>query len=657
MKQFVFFLLSIIISTNPTYSQEYSKKWGKLTQKEVDLKVYEKDPEAEAVVLFDIGESVFIDTETGYDIQFTRTKRIKILDRSGTAHAEITLPYYVDGYGKTERYRTIEAFSYNIEDGRLVKTPLDERTVYEEIINDRWKAKTFVVPNVKAGTIIEYRSVLQTPFYHNLPDWVFQDVIPTVYSKYTVKMIPFYEYVFLVQGISRFSYQNSEPAKGVGRTYRSFKFQDFVHTYVLENVPAFKDEAYMTSANDYLIKMDFQLAKFHNPTGGSTDILSTWEDLNKSLIKSFNFGKYIKKSSKIAGQILEEELALDDLDEINKVKKIVKYVKATMSWNGYNSKYASKTPKELSNQKTGNAADINLFLIALLETAGIPVQPVIISTRNHGKISTDYPFSHFFNYVIPSITIDEKTFLSDGTDPNIAYNRIPSRCINEKGLIVDDEQINWVDLYTNIKSVNHRSIELKIDPESLKADTRVVNQTTEFESSRFKSTYKDDTTKIKNHLLANGFEEITKIKTLNFNNSSVPYTVAYEGETKIESIDDKIIVSPFLHYPLQENKLTQKTRAFPVDFIYPKSETFKSLITIPENYQVIDLPKQFEMKNALADIKLVYSVQDNVVTVDGEYYLKKAVYQPNEYARIKSYLNAIVKKFNTQLVLIKIGEI
>lgn len=657
MRYLLFFILAIFMAIHPAFAQEYSKKWGKISQKEADLKVYEKDPEAEAVILFDIGESVFIDTENGYDIQFTRTKRIKILNRSGIEHAEITLPYYVDGYGKTERYRTIEAFSYNMEDGRLVKTPLDESTIYEEIISDRWKAKKFVVPNVKEGTIIEYRSVLQTPFHFNLPDWVFQDVIPTVYSKYTVKMIPFYEYVFLVQGISRFSYQNSEAEKGVGRRYRSFEFQNLVHTYVLENVPAFKDEAYMTSVKDYLIKMDFQLAKFNNPSGGSNEIMSTWEDLNKSLIKHVNFGKYIKKSAKIAEKLLEEELVLGDLDEANKVKEIVNYVKSTFSWNGYNSKYASKTPKELSSQKTGNAADINLFLIALLEAAGLHVQPVIISTRNHGKISADYPFSHFFNYVIPIIKIDDKSFLSDGTDPFIAYNRIPARCINEKGLVVDNEQIYWVNLFTNIKSINHKNIEQKIDPESLTAQTRVTNQTTEFESSRYKSTYNNDTTKIKNHLLENGFDALNKIKTINFENPSKPYIVAYEGEIKIENIDDKIIISPFLKFPLQENKLTQKSRSFPVDFIYPKSETFKSIITLPENYQVADLPKRFEMKNGLAEIKLIYSVNDNIVTVEGEYYLKRAVYRANEYARIKSYLNAIVKKFNQELVLIKSGKI
>lgn len=657
MKVLTLFLLTIFTSYGLAFSQDYPKKWGKLSQKEVDLKVYEKDSEAEAVVLYDIGESVFIDKESGYNIQFTRTKRIKILNRLGAVHAEIEIPYYVDGYGKTEIIRTVEAFSYNIENGKLIKTPLNENNIYEEIMNDRWKAKKFVVPNVKEGTIIEYKYVLETPFHFNLPDWVFQDMIPTIYSKYTVKMIPFYEYVFIAQGISKFSYQKSEVEKGLSRRFGSLEFQNMEHTYVLENVPAFKDEAYMTSAKDYLIKMDFQLAKFNNPSGGGKDVMTTWEDLNKSLLKHVNFGKYIKKSSKVAEKIIEEELTLIDLDDENKVEEIVNYVKSAYSWNGYNSKYASKSPKELANQKTGNSADINLFLIALLEASGVNVQPVIISTRSHGKIATDYPFSHFFNYVLPMVEINGNTFFSDGTDLMLNYDRIPPRCINEKGLIVNDHGISWVGLSTNIKSVNSRSINITIDPNSLTAQASVTTQTTEYESLHNKEYYNNDTVKLKTHLLENGFQTITKIRTLNFENSSAPYIISYEGETKVERIDNKFLIFPFLNFPIKENKLTQKSRSFPVDFNYPKSKIYKSIIILPENHQVANLPKRFEMRNVLADIILTYSLKDDVVTVVGEYYFKKSVYQVNEYARIKSYLNAIVKKFNTPLIISKRGDI
>ena len=63
---------------------------------------YENDKDAKAVILYDKGQSIFFDTDNGYDIRFTRHKRIKIFDKTETGQTEISIPYYVDGYGKTE---------------------------------------------------------------------------------------------------------------------------------------------------------------------------------------------------------------------------------------------------------------------------------------------------------------------------------------------------------------------------------------------------------------------------------------------------------------------------------------------------------------------------------------------------------------------------
>ena len=66
----------------------------------------------------------------------------------------------------------------------------------------------------------------------------------------------------------------------------------------------------------------------------------------------------------------------------------------------------SKTAKEFLNTRTGNAANINLFLCSMLNEAGIQASPVLLSTRDHGKILKDYPFQQFINYVIVLAKID-----------------------------------------------------------------------------------------------------------------------------------------------------------------------------------------------------------------------------------------------------------
>ncbi len=267
------------------YTQNFVREFGKISQEELDLKSYNRDPESGAVVLFDIGDSKFYKTTKGFDIRFRRHKRIKVFDKESLVYAEVTIPYYSDGHGIAEVVNSIEAITYNYENGKLIKHQLDPSLVYKEQIGEDLMAKKFVLPNAQEGSILEFKYILETPFHFNLPDWTFQDRTPTIHSEYTVRMIPFFEYTFIAQGITEFDYQKlrirrrktfwGNLSKLYGQnTGSGVEFQDHVHTYVLKDVPAFKDESYISSIDDYIIKMDFQQTKFNNRLNRSNDVVS-----------------------------------------------------------------------------------------------------------------------------------------------------------------------------------------------------------------------------------------------------------------------------------------------------------------------------------------------------------------------------------------------
>jgi len=643
-------LILLLLLSSFTFSQKSKMQFGIINQYEQNLKSYKKDPKAEAVVIFDIGKSIFFDTDRGgYNIRFTRKKRIKILDKTGIKFSEVSIPFYADGYGKTEYVKSIEAYCYNLENGILVKKELDKHTVFEEQINNNWKTKKFVFPNVKVGSIIEYKYVLETPFLFNLPDWTFQDQIPTVYSEYKVSMIPFYEYAFIVQRISKFARQESSVSKYDKWGY-GVKFQDKTHLYAMKDIPAFRDESYISSPQDYLMKMDFQLARVRRPHGATQEIVSTWLKLCEDLMDHVKFGKYLKKSGKIAKNILENEIDITDKNETNLQKAIINYIKTNFNWNGVNSKYASKKPKEFYEQKSGNSTDVNLFMCALLKAAGIDAQPLILSTRNHGKIRGTYSFSHFFNYTIVMVKGDNKSYLTDGTDKLIAYNRIPQRCINEKALLVNEDQTKWISLYNNIKSMDKKVLNININSEDLNAETDLSIQSNEFESLAYKTSCKNDTIKIKELLLKEGLSEIHNVSTLNYERNNLAYIINCKGESLVEKIGNKLIVLPFLDFPIKENKLKELRRAYPVDLIYARTKTFESKINIPDGYQIDLLPKNYLMDNDLAEIKLNYQKVENRIVVQGTYTFKKSIYKPEEYGGLKNYFNTIIKKFNEPIV-------
>lgn len=612
------------------------------------------DPEASAVILFDKGETRFADLEGWYELHFTRTKRIKIMSEEGLDYADFSIAYYTDGYGKTEKVIDIEAFTYNLIDGiKIEKTSLDPKSVYDETINQYWKKKVFAMPKVKIGSVIEIKYTLVSPFFFNLPDWEFQSSIPTVYSEYIARMIPFYEYVFLLQGISKFDEQTSVVDQGISRHKSTLTYNDYIHTYILKDIPAFKDESYISSRNDYIMKLDFQLAKYHSLNGAKTDVMSTWPELVESYQKHEQFGKYIKKSGKEATSILEEELKISELDSKKKAQTIIEYVKQNFHWNEFYGEHASENPKNLIKTKTGNIGDINLFLIGMLQEAGINARPVLLSTRNHGKVRPDYPFASYFNYVIAYVETDNGSFFADATEPNINFNRIPIRCINDKALMVAEEPI-WVDLYSDIESLDKTAFKLELDLENQQIKAEVFETRTEFDAYSKKTQFKDDKQLIEEHLLDQGFSNVSRVETRFYETNSRPYMISYSADFPLEIIDDKILISPLLKSTRSKNPFTTDTRNYPVDLIYKRNEEYMSKIIIPANYKVVSIPESYTLDNSLITIKYDITAKEDEVGLVASVNFKKSVYSSDDYTKLKSYFNIIVKKFNEQIVLEKI---
>lgn len=422
----------------------------------------------------------------------------------------------------------------------------------------------------------------------------------------------------------------------------------------MKDIPAFKDESYISSKSDFIQKIDFQLAKIHRPNGTAEDIISTWPKLIESFLKRESFGGYIEKSEKSSKKILETELKLSEKSGMEKAKAIINYIKANWSWNEYYGKVASKSVKEFQDQKSGSAGDMNLFMVGMLRAAGIDAYPVILSTRGNGRIVADYPFENFFNYVIAYITVEGKSFLADATEHLLPFSVLPIRCINGQGLLIKEGAEHWVDLESPVASKQTINLTMEIFPESPSVKVKGIVNFSEMEAYLYKSSFGKDSVKLKEVLVNDHLEEISSMKIVFSDDPVKPYVIGFEGVGSLEQIADKIVLHPLLGWPMQENKLTQETRTYPVDFVYAKSESYRSTIKIPDGYKVIDVPEIYELSNNLAVVKVEYINKETTLEMVANFSLNQAVYMPKDYEALKSILDTVVKKFNAPLVFEKI---
>jgi transglutaminase-like putative cysteine protease len=642
-------LVLFIYSQVTGWAQSYSKEFGKIGKEEADLATYAPDRSAEAVVLFDIGKSYFEDFDDDFKVIFEESKRIKIFSEAGIKWAEIEIPFYHEGQIYEEVY-DLEATTYNPENGAFRMTSLNVATCHDEKVNEYWSIKKIAIPDVKPGSIIEYRYKISSQYKFNLRDWEFQSRIPIVYSEYEVKMIPFYEYVFLLQGAKKFDSQTSYEATGLTRQYGPVNYHDMVYKYVMKNIPGFNDEEYITSINDYLIKIGFQLSKVINTRGETTTVISTWTELLKDMLRDQNVTKFANKSEKLSPKLISPD-SLKNKSQKEKFDFIINYVKANFSWNKINNKYSSKSPTDLLKDKLGNAADLNLLAIGLLNAAGIEAYPLIISTRENGKIKLDYPYLKFFNYLLISATIDGKNVLSDATDILCPNDRIPTRCLNDRGLLIKPGDVQWISLQNSVPSEIQATI--SIDSIGNVSHTSSIISASEYDGLRYRNIYGEDKKKIAGRVDENVFTvDESSISVKNLKHYAEPYYIKFNTIFKTEKINEKIYLSPFLDEPITENPLKQNSRTYPIDILYPVKRSFNSVITIPDGYKVEYVPEDYKIKNDLFELNYNVKNDGKSITIAFTYFFKKSVYAAADYLNLKYYYKDIIKKGYEKVVLV-----
>ena len=339
---------------------------------------------------------------------------------------------------------------------------------------------------------------------------------------------------------------------------------------------------------------------------------------------------------------------------MKKFNYVVNYVKANFNWNKIESKYASKSPSDLLKDKFGNSADLNLLAVGLLNAAGIEAYPLILSTRDNGRIKNNYPLMKAFNYVIISANPEGQNILSDATEVFCPNDMIPSRCINEKGLLIKEGPVQWVPLQQSLPS----EIEKVISMDSIERQpvAKVSVTASKYDAIRYRNEYGNNKNKIVENEGRNKYKiEKSSVVTVNAFAREVPFKFEYRAGFNAEAIENKIYVSPFLEEVLTDNPLKLNNRTYPIDFAYPVTRTFVSTIAIPQGYKIDFLPKEEKILNEMFELNYKVLKSDKDLQLTFNYTFKKSVYPATEYQNLKYYFNEIIKKGNEKIVFVKAG--
>ncbi len=640
---------------------------GKVSLSELNQKVHPQDSTAAAAILCKKGRTYFTYNEkTGFITNHEVQIRIKIYKKEGLKWANYEVPYYV-GYKNIndDMLSFSDGMTYNLENGNIVKTKLNSEGSFKEKVNENWKKATITMPNVKVGSVIEFKYTIKTENIVKFPVFDMQYSIPVNYVEYITEIPGFYTYKPLLIGYVdvKSDAKVVDGSQSFSNEYgqsRSINYQQLNSKFVAENVPAIVQENFVDNMNNYKGAVQYELEKIKYPDEPVKDYSNTWEGVAKTIYADKNFGKEFEDQLYLLEDLKKIIVKLEaEPSELNKMISVFKFIQQKMNWNGEFGYYSDKGVKQAYLSQTGNVADVNFNLINMLRLAGVAANPVLVSTREHGI--PVFPNRTVFNYVIVAVDINGERILLDATNKFTTCNVLPLNVLNWNGrLIKKDETSEEINLVPNKPSKQNHNLIVAIAKDG-KISGKYLVQKTDYEALIFRTREAD--VKTDNYLEKkenefNGIEisdYIIENKNTDLSKAVIEkFTFATNNHCEI--IGGKLFINPLLFFTMNKNPFVQEKRKMPIYFGYPKQEKYNLSFEIPEGYEVESIPKA--MRIATDDKSLVFSVnsivQGNNIQISVAKEINVGMASADFYDGLKSFYQKMIEKQHEKIVLKKI---
>lgn len=637
---------------------------GKVTVAQLQEMVHPTDTTAPAAIIFKKGRTFFTyNKSNGFSANHVYEFKIKIYKKEGLSWADQKVRFYI-GYEKLneDRLEFSQAITYNLENGEIVKTKLDNQGTFKKKVNKYWNEKTITLPNVKVGSIIEYKYILKSENIVKLPDFDFQYEIPVDYFEYKTEIPEFYIYKTILTGKTPITSDSklvsgSQSFDNEHNQTNTISYKQINSFYTGKDIPGLLFEPYVNNIDNYKGSIQFELERIRYPDEPVKDYSLTWEGVASTIFKDKDFGKELSQNNFLLDDVKKLVGNVESLNE--RLNVIFKFVQNKMNWNEENGYHTDKGIVKAYADQTGNIAEINFILINMLKLAGIEVNPVLVSTIENGI--PIYPTRTGFNYVIAAAEIDGKQILLDATHKFTSPNILPLNVLNWKGrLIKKDGTSQEIDLYPVLLSKEFSNTIAKLDV-SGKIEGKVRVQRTDYDaySFRVRNATKNQESYLEKYETELGDLKISNYAIQNKETNLVDPIIesfSFISDNQSEIIGGKIFINPLLFFTRSKNPFTQEKRQMAIYFGYPTQEKINLNLDIPEGYIVESMPKPVRISSEDKAIVYTFNISGvgNKIQISCVKEINSSIFAADEYTGLKELFQKMLASQNEKIVLKKI---
>jgi len=582
--------------------------------------------------------------------------RIKILTEEGRKYADVEIPFFkengnniVNIHGRTIR-----------PDGSIVNF---EGKAFDKSIAKakglKIMAKTFTLPDVQVGSVIEYYYTLDLAEYLVFDShWILSDELFTKSAKFSLK-----PYVSDYSNMHvRWSWQllpagTEAPKEG----------PDHIIRLRVQNVPAFQTEDFMPPENELKARVDFTYTEDFD----AKDATQFWKNRGKKLN---GFVDGFAGKQKAMEQAVSQIISPNDTPEV-KLQKIyarVQQIRNT-SYELRKTEQEQKREKEKENSNVedvwkrgyGNGRQINWLFLAQARAAGFEAYEVYTSDRRNYFFNPATMDAHKLDSDLVLVKVNGKDVFCDPGAAFTPFGLLMWPETGVPGLRLDKDGGTWIRTMLPESSTSRivRRADLTLSETGdlegkltvtftgLEAMHRRSEELHEDEADR-KKTLEDEA---KDYIPAASEVELTKQPDWS---SSTPPLVA-EFKIKIPgwvSGAGRRELLPVGIFSANEKRVFEHTeRVHPIYFEFPSQKEDDVTITLPLGWEVSSLPPA-QNQDAKAAVYILKADKDKgTVHLSRKLNLDLMLLDQKYYSSLRNFFQVVRTGDEEQIVLQPIG--
>jgi hypothetical protein len=604
ISRFILSLLFISLFFVNVFAGDIEIGWKPVTPAELAMKTPSVEPDADAEAIF---WEVWLDDKKSSKLTYNHYVRVKIFtERGREKFSKFDIPFFKGRKVENVAARVIKP------DGTIVE--LQPSDIFErEIVKAgkiKIKAKSFAVPGIEPGVIVEYRyaEILKNDSL-NGENLTYQRDIPMQRVSYYIR--PFkgstLGFGFRNMPEMRFS-QNSEGF--------------FVGT--LTNVPALKEEPNMPPEDEvrYWVSLSYK-------TLGSA---FSWAFFG------IGMSEYLKNSVKLNKELKQkaEELTTGASSQEDKLRKIYDFSQKRIKNVSFDSSYTDeqreklkiKDAEDVLKRGMGSSGDVDFLFAALAKASGFSVAMVFSGDRSENFFNPDKDTG--LSQVHPlgiAVLIDNKwRYFNPGT-PFMTFGKVDWYEEDVQALVAEEGRYTWkkIPLSDYSESPARRKGDFTLSEDgTLEGLVRL-----EYEGhqaiSRRRAGFQDSPNKREEDIKEEFKKkmktaEISDMTIENFDNPEKPLTYIFKVRVPnyAQKTGKRLFIQPgFFEYG-SSPAFSASNRAYGIYFSYPWQETDTIAIKYPEGYELdsADKPSDIADPDKIGSLKLYMSFSKETRTLN-----------------------------------------